>query len=293
MNILVTGSLGNISQPLTQELLQKGHAVTVISSNPAKQQAIEALGATPAIGALQDADFLKATFVGADAVYAMVPPNPAAPDNRAYYQALGHSYAQAIQQSGVRRVVHLSSMGADLAAGTGLILGSHDVEGILNKLPGLALTHLRPGYFYSNLTHMAGMIKAMGCIAANYGGADNLVMVDPRDIAAAAAEELTLAASPGQHVRYVASGEYTGNEAAQALGTAIGKPDLAWVVITDEQARGGMQNSGMPAPLIENFLEMGASIHSGALRQDYDRHKPQTMGKVKLADFAKEFAAAF
>jgi hypothetical protein len=38
---------------------------------------------------------------------------------------------------------------------------------------------------------------------------------------------------------------------------------------------------------------MGASIHSGALREDYDLHKPLAMGKVKLADFAKEFAAAF
>lgn len=37
MKVIVTGSLGNISKPLTKELLQKGHTVTVISSDPEKQ----------------------------------------------------------------------------------------------------------------------------------------------------------------------------------------------------------------------------------------------------------------
>jgi len=45
MNITVTGSLGYISTPLIKELIKKGHSITVISSNPKKQAAIEAMGA--------------------------------------------------------------------------------------------------------------------------------------------------------------------------------------------------------------------------------------------------------
>ena len=48
MKIIVTGSLGHISKPLTKELVQKGHTVTVISSKPGKQKEIEALGAAAA-----------------------------------------------------------------------------------------------------------------------------------------------------------------------------------------------------------------------------------------------------
>lgn len=291
MKVIVTGSLGNISQPLAKELAEKGHTVTVISSRPEKQKDIEALGATAAIGSLEDADFLESTFTGADALYAMVPPNLAVPDVRAYYRNIGSKYAQAIEKSGVKHVVHLSSMGAQLDKGTGLILGSHDVEGILNELQNIAVTHLRPGYFYYNLYHFADMIKGAGFIGANYGGDDNIVMVDTKDIAAAAAEELVKTAT-GKNVRYVASGEYTGNEAARILGTAIGKPDLKWVVFTDEQAQAGMEKSGMPTPVVALFVEMYASIHNGTLRQDYDLNKP-TLGKVKLEDFAKAFAAAF
>ncbi|MBE8965723.1 NAD(P)H-binding protein [Nostocales cyanobacterium LEGE 12452] len=292
MKVIVTGSLGNISKPLAKELVQKGHTVTVISSKPEKQKDIEALGATAAIGSLEDVDFLVSTFTGADAVYAMVPPNYTVPDSREYYRRTGSNYAQAIQRSGVKRVVHLSSMGANLDKGTGFILGSHDVEGILNELSDVAITHLRPGYLYYNLYNFVDMIKGLGFIGANYGGDDKLVMVAPRDVAAAAAEEIETAAT-GKQVRYVASDEHTANETAHILGAAIGKPDLKWVIFTDEQTQDGLEESGMSAHIAANFVEMGTSIHNGASRQDYELHKPIAMGKVKLEDFAKEFAAAF
>ena len=53
MKIIITGSLGHISKPLAKELVEKGHAVTVISSNPDKQTAIEAMGAITEMNASQ------------------------------------------------------------------------------------------------------------------------------------------------------------------------------------------------------------------------------------------------
>lgn len=38
MKIVVTGSLGNISKPLTEELVRKCHSVTVVSSKAYKQK---------------------------------------------------------------------------------------------------------------------------------------------------------------------------------------------------------------------------------------------------------------
>lgn len=292
MNVIVTGSLGHISKPLTGELVQKGHTVTVISSKAEKQKAIEALGARAAIGSLEDADFLVATFTGADAVYVMVPPNLAAPDLRAYYRNIGRNYAQAIAQAGIKRVVHLSSYGADLDKGTGIILGAHEVEGILNALSGVALTHLRPTYFYYNLYGFVDMIKGAGFMGANYGGDDKLVLVAPADIAAVAAEEIQTPAI-GQNVRYVGSDERSASETARILGAAIGQPNLEWVTFTDEQAQRGFEEKGMSAQLAADFVDLGASIHSGAMRQDYERHRPAVLGNVKLEEFAREFAAAF
>ncbi len=296
MKITMTGSLGNISKPLTEELVQKGHSVTVISSNPEKQAAIEALGATAAIGSLEDGGFLAAAFSGADAVYCMVPPNNYFDPNLnllAYYRKLGDNYAEAIKVSGVKRVVNLSSFGAHLEKGNGILIGAHDVEQILNELPSeVSITHMRPTSFYYNLFGYIAMIKEGGVIAANYGADDVIPWVSPKDIAAAIAEELETLFT-NKKVRYVASEELTGNETASILGEAIGKPDLKWILASDEQTLNGLISVGMNPEIAAGLVEMYAGLHSGLLAEDYYRNKPAVMGKVKLTDFAKEFAAAF
>jgi nucleoside-diphosphate-sugar epimerase len=75
------------------------------------------LGATAAIGTIEDVQFLAETFRGVDAVYTMLPPpNFTDPklDLMELCRTLTNNYAQAIQQAGVKRVVHLSSIGAHL-----------------------------------------------------------------------------------------------------------------------------------------------------------------------------------
>lgn len=292
MKIIVTGSLGNVGKSLTAELVQKGHQVIGIIKDQEKQKDLEALGANAAVGSLDETEFLVSTFNGADAVFCMIPPNYTTTDSRGHYRKIGNCYAEAIKETGVKRAVHLSSWGAHLDKGTGFILGSHDVEGILNELTNTAVTHLRSGFIDYNLYNFVGMIKGMGFIGANYGGNDKIVIADPKDIAVAATEELQMPSS-GKNVRYVASEDMTANEVAQILGEAIGNPNLKWETFTDEQARIGMEQQGLPAEVIANAIELGAAIHSGKMREDYDLHKPTAMGKVKIKDFAKEFAVAF
>ena len=297
MNIIVTGSLGNISKPLTKELVQKGHQVTVISSKPERQKDIEALGASAAIGTMEDADFLTASFKGADAVYVMetmggnsfFDPNL---DIIAAINKIGNNYKQAIEQSDVKRVVHLSSIGAHTDKGNGLLAFHYNVETILKQLPSdVSITFMRPVGFYYNLLGFINTIKTQGVIATNYGGDSKKPWVSPIDIAAAVAEEL-VTPFESRKVRYVASDEISCNELASLLGAAIGKPDLKWVVIPDEQLLNGMIAAGMNPKVAAGLVEMNASTNTGALYEDYYRNQP-TLGKVKLAEYAKEFAAVY
>jgi uncharacterized protein YbjT (DUF2867 family) len=291
MKLVITGSLGNISKPLAIALVQKGHIVTVISSNAERQKDIEAIGAVAAIGSLTDVDFLKLTFENADALYCMIPPNYAATDPMAYYRSIGNAYKSAIENLSVKRLVHLSSWGAHLTQGSGMILGSHYVENILNELSDVNITHIRPTSFYTNMYAFTNMIKHAGMIGSNYGGDDKVAMVHATDIAETAAEELQKV-NPENKIRYVASDEMTCNEAAKIIGATIGKPDLQWLTFTNEQTSEGLSQNGVPAYLIPYIVDLGASIHSGALGEEY--WKSQTkLGKVKMEDFVKEFAAVY
>ncbi len=296
MKITITGSLGHISKPLVKELVQKGHSVTVITSSQERQKDIEALGAKAAIGSLKDIKFLKTSFANADAVYTMVPPANYWDQNLdllGYYKELGNNYFEAITDSGVKKVVNLSSIGGHLNKGNGILLGAHEVENILNKLPSdLSITHIRPTEFYYNLLPQVHAAKSNNTIGSNIGGEVINSWVSPTDIAAAIAEEMNTNFK-GRKVRYVASEEINYNDLAKVLGEAIGKPDLKWQTITDEQMVSNLVSVGMKPDIAQGLAEMYAAINSGLLYEDYIHNKPTKMGKIKVKDFAKDFAAAY
>ena len=319
MKIVITGSLGRIRKPLVQELIRNGHIVTVISSNPAKRKDIEALHALAAIGTIEDVDFLTNTFIDADTVYCMLPPfefknNPSF-DYKTYSAKIASIYATAIRRSGVKRVVHLSSIGAHMDKGNGLLVFHNIVENVLKELsPSVAITHMRPVGFYYNLYDFLDPIKGKGFMASligkiltirfygligflqgkrglimsNYGGRDTMPWVSPQDIALAIADEI-VTHSEGIKVRYVASDILSCQQIATAIGIAIDKPYLKWETISDKQMLSSLIQFKLPESLAADITEMNSSMHTGILFEDYYNHQP-VLGKVKIKDFAKEFA---
>jgi uncharacterized protein YbjT (DUF2867 family) len=295
MNIVLTGSLGNIGKPLAKALVQKGHSVTVISSNLEKKEEIEALGAKAAIGTMQDVAFLSNTFQGADIVYLMEAWEGIGSlfdkeiDFSAGMRQIGYNYKQAIEQSGVNRVLHLSSVGAHSPTGYGSLSVHYDVEQILKQLPeAVSIKFMRPVGFFTNLYRSIQTIRAQHAIVSTYGGDRKEPWVSPLDIAATIVEEMETPFA-GRTVRYIASDEVSPNEIAKVLGQAIGSQDLKWLAIPDEQLLEGMLTAGLNPQLANGMVEMQASQRSGLLFEDYYRNQP-TLGKVKLADFAKDFA---
>ena len=85
------------------------------------------------------------------------------------------------------------------------------------------------------------MVKAAGFIGAIYGGEDKLALVSPKDIADVIAAEITQMNNPASVV-YVTSDDRTCNDIASVLGSAIGKPDLTWNVVSPEQVLQSLTN---------------------------------------------------
>lgn len=293
MKITVTGSLGNISRRLATQLIAKGHEVTVISQDADKAATIEGLGAKAAIGSIEDDNFLAKAFTGADAVYVMVPPNYKTDNLKEAMKRFADKYAKAIQVTGVKYVANLSGIGAQSPEGNGPSSAFYYSEGRLNELEDVNILHLRPGMFYTNHHGSVGMIQRMGFMGNNFDASTTIAMTHPHDIADAAAEALDNLSFSGKQIQYVVSDELTGGEVAQILGNAFGKPDLPWVVLTDDQLKQGIMQGGFSQHMADNFAEMGTAIKEGKIWESYLADKANNYGSRRFKDFAGELAAIY
>lgn len=281
MKIVLTGSLGNISKPLTKILVDEGHQVTLISTDTSKIPQIMEMGAQPAIGKMQDLPFLIETFKNADVVYCMNPLDFTAQELEAWTGPTDN-YIQAIRETRVKRAVVLTGWVANT-------LQSVQPEKKWQALTDVAITFMRPGVFYSNFYHLKDMIRQEGVITSNYGGNDMIAFVAPEDIAVAIAEEMNTPAATGVKIRYVASEELTCTHAAQIIGEAIGQPDLQWITIPGEQVKQALEAAGISPVFASLLVEMQENMHNGNAQQDYYLNRP-VLGKRKLQDFAREYA---
>ena len=292
MKYVITGGAGHISGLIAEKLLAAGKDVTVVGRNAEHLKGLTDKGAKAAIGSVEDAQFVKQTFADADVVYTMIPPNYATDNYRAYQQKVGHIYFDALKESKVKHVVNLSSVAAHIKDRAGVVNGAADFEALLNTLTNINVKILRPGSFFYNFFSSIPTIKAYGVIGSNYSGDKFLALVDTADIAEVAVEELLAQSFTGKSVRYIASEETTGNEVAAILGAAIGKPDLKWTFVPDEQLKAGMMQGGLKETMASGLVDLGKLIETGEATSDYLLHKP-VLGAHKLKEFGKAFALAY
>ncbi len=290
-NYLITGSIGNISKNIVEGLVKAGHSVNVITSSYERVSEIEKLGAKALIGQLQDLAFLKNAFSKADVVYTMIPPIWQTSNWRKSQNEVAQNYIEALKSSNVKYVVNLSSIGAHLKDGVGPIGGVHDLEQLLNTLTGINIKHLRPSYFYFNLLAQIGMIKQAGIMGANFGDQEKVFLVHPKDIAAAALDELLKLDFTGNSVRYIIGDERSGEEISSVLGKAIDK-NLNWVTFTDEQQKAGLLGAGLSETHASAYTEMGNALRVGTMQAEARTLKLK-FSPTKLEDFAAEFAKAY
>lgn len=268
----VTGASGNTGAVCAQALLEKGHKVRVIGRSAEKLQALVDKGAEAFVGDLSDAAFLTRAFTGVDGVYAMIPPNFAAPDFRAYQNQITAALKSAIQSSGVKYVVTLSSVGAHLPEKAGVVQGLYDMEKSLDELPNVHILHLRAGYFMENLYYQVGSIKQMGVVAAMVNPDLQFPAVATQDIGRVAAERLAAKDFSGKTHEYVLGPrDLSYGEVTAIIGTAIGKSDLGFYHAAPEEVLAGMTQMGLSRSVAEAMVEFQKSMNAGLVTAAHTR----------------------
>ena len=286
---VLMGSNGNITSQAIRLLLQRGHRIRVIGRSANYLATLQQFGAEVAVGDAREEDFLSRAFEGASAVYTMTPTDIGAPDLRGSQAQFGIAMETAIRRSGVRRVVNLSSIGAELSSGTGPIVGLYEQEQRLNALPGLDLLHLRPVYFMENHLSAVDTIATLGVYGSLEAPDASVPMVATTDVGMVVARELAKPAARGiLHLH--APRHYTFVQTAAILGRAIGKPRLQYVRTEPDGWVTAMRNAGFSQDAAEQMVEMAQWLSAGT-------HAvlpgPVERQKTTLEQFAHRFGEAY
>lgn len=290
--ILVMGATGHIGSKITTHLLANKLPVRCVARHfPDKSAFPEAEFAE---GDANSVSFLTDAMRGCSAVFTLIPPNLSAPEVRYYQNKFGEVIAEAIEEAGVKKVVNLSSVGADLESGTGPVLGLHDQEQRLNEITHADIVHLRPTYFMENLLGaIPGILatnKYFGTIPADIP----MPMIATSDIAARAAFLLMSPKFTSRKEEYLlGERDVSFAEIVRVLGQAIKKPDLEYVEISDEEMRKHLMMAGMSGDWADSFNELAASFTDGTIAGTLQRNRLNTT-TTSLEDFARDiFAPAY
>jgi uncharacterized protein YbjT (DUF2867 family) len=292
--IAVTGATGHVGRVIAETLLARGVGVRALGRSAERLRDLASKGAEPRVVDVHDARSLEPAFGGADAVFAMIPPNYAVPDLRAHHRSAATALANAVRAAGVPRVVTLSSLGAQYDQGVGPVTGLHDMEQVFDAIPGLHGVHLRPGFFMENLLATIPVIRQLGVMAGSWPADRAMVMIATRDIGRIAAGLLASPDFTGRSVRELAGPRlYTQREAARVVGQAIGRADLAYVELPYDQTRQYLVGAGFSAGAAESFIELVSGTAQGRLDPTGPIPAAQR-GQTTLEQFAREvFAPAF
>jgi uncharacterized protein YbjT (DUF2867 family) len=290
----IMGATGNSGHVVAETLLSKGKNVRVLGRSEERLKALTARGAEAFVCDLTDAAGLAKGFAGVQGVYALIPPNMAAEDYRGLQDQATDALASALAEAGVTHVVSLSSFGADKADKTGPVVGLHVREEKLNAVHGLNVLHVRAGYFMENTLPQIGIIKSMGVAAGPLRAELELPMIASRDIGVFAAERLALLDFSGSQTHeLLGERNMSMAEAAGIMGRGIGRPQLSYVRLPNEQVKEAFQQMGASMGTASLMIEMTDALNSGHMAA-LEKRTAQNSTATSYEAFVKQtFAPLF
>lgn len=292
MTVTVLGATGKTGGTVAERLLAAGTQVKAVARSADKLAALAKKGAQTASVDLTDAAGLTAALRGSEAAYLMIPSDYTKPDLLGQYRRAADAITRAVRDSGIRRAVFLSSLGADATSGTGPIAGLHEAEEKLRAVSGVSLLILRPGYFYENSYGTLGLIKHQGINGGAIDPGVAMPTIAAADIGDVAADALAKSDFSGTVVRELTGPrDLTMPDATRALGKAIGKPDLPYVRFPDDGYVEGLKSAGFDPAAACLFLEMAQAFNKGLVRRQPDTQKVRTTTSFEA--FADGFAQAY
>ena len=284
IRVLVTGATGTVGAHVVRCLRERGAHVRAFVRDP--QRAADRLGGDVegAVGDFADPVSLRRAMHGIDRVFLT---SADGPDKVTHETAV----VDAATDSWVQRIVKLSAIAAETDSPIPFSVAHAHIERALRAglIPWVIL---RSGFFMSNLFASAETIRQTGQIFAPAGDA-KIAMIDPRDVAAAAAATLLDDGHDGQTHVLTGPEPITYADVAADLSAVIGRP-IVFVDVPDSAARAAMLESGAPSWFADALVTLFAELRRGIAAQPTDAVRALTGREPRrFGEFARNHRTLF
>jgi NAD(P)H dehydrogenase (quinone) len=230
----VIGITGKTGGTAARKLLANGQKVRGVIRNAANAAEWRARGAEIVVAKLSDKEQMARAFEGSEGVYIMLPAYFEAPNMFAENIRDLASLKQAVMASGVRKVVFLSSIGAERETGTGAILKLHEMEETFSSLP-ISTVAIRAGWFMENFHGLIPSARETGVLPSFLDPLDlHVPMIATRDIGTVAAELLQQTWSGHRVLELAAEPSLSPIDVASTFSKVFGREIRASVLPQDE-----------------------------------------------------------
>jgi uncharacterized protein YbjT (DUF2867 family) len=285
--IVILGATGTIGNKISENLINDGHQVTLIARHVEKLEKYRTLGAEIIAGEITDVETLTSAFANADSAFILLPDNVKAENTRSYQREVTSKLIEAIEKSGIKYIVNMSSLGSHMHEGNGMMGGIGEQEVRLNQLKNVNVLHIRSAYFMENFLRIIGLVKNKGINGTAADGDHPIPMVATQDVAEVAAAHLSNLDFAGKTVHAVMGPrDYSYREFTNIIGKAIGNPELPYVQIPVEEAKQVFLGNGFSEDFVDNLLGMAVAIKSGMM--NYQKRDDSTTTPTTAEDFVSE-----
>ncbi len=221
----VMGATGKVGYELARTFINKGYSVRAVGRDSKKLTELQKMGAKTYSVAFDNYEELTKIFTGSTAVFTMLPSAYSEKDYYAYSDKVSQAYYYAIEKSGVKYVVNLSSVGAQYSEGTGIIKAHYYNEQRLNSLKGVNVMHIRAPYFMENFYWSSQEIESKGTLSLPFRKDLSVYFVSTSDVAKKAYEYMEKLSYTGySYVELYGPENVTYEQAASYFSKAYNRP---------------------------------------------------------------------
>jgi uncharacterized protein YbjT (DUF2867 family) len=204
---------------------------------------------------------------------------------------ISSSFIKEAKKNGVKFIVKLSTMGADLQPGYTSGRLHRQVEKIIEE-SGIPFAFLRPNSFMQSfLTRSSQTLKNQNAFYLPAGDG-KISFVDARDVAAVVVEVLTKNGSQHKNKVYDITGPeaLSHSQVAEILSKETGRR-ISYVDISEEDARNRMKKMDVEDWFIDNAMELYNIYRTGHRSQTTDVIEQLTEQKpTSFLQFARDYA---